>query len=225
MIIAIDGPSGVGKGTVARAVASALGMRHVDTGAMYRAVAWRADQLGLSLDDEDQIARLAAAATIEINGSDIRIDGTDASHAIRTPEIDRATTRVARLSRVREALVARQRALAEPDGVVMEGRDIGTAVFPDADVKIYLDASPEERARRRAHDPSHTSSQTQALADIAQAMQRRDDNDRTRQASPLSVAQDAITIDTTSLEIRQVVERVLVIVSAKQETAGRDGSR
>jgi len=225
MIIAIDGPSGVGKGTVARAVASALGMRHVDTGAMYRAVAWRADQLGLSLDDEDQIARLAAAATIEIDGSDIRIDGADASHAIRTPEIDRATTRVARLSRVREALVARQRALAEPDGVVMEGRDIGTAVFPDADVKIYLDASPEERARRRAHDPSHTSSQTQALADIAQAMQRRDDNDRTRQASPLSVAQDAITIDTTSLEIRQVVERVLVIVSAKQETAGRDGSR
>jgi len=225
MIIAIDGPSGVGKGTVARAVASALGMRHVDTGAMYRAVAWRAEQLGLSLDDEDQIARLAAAATIEIDGSDIRIDGADASHAIRTPEIDRATTRVARLSRVREALVARQRALAEPDGVVMEGRDIGTAVFPDADVKIYLDASPEERARRRAHDPSHTSSQTQALADIAQAMQRRDDNDRTRQASPLSVAQDAITIDTTSLEIRQVVERVLVIVSAKQETAGRDGSR
>ena len=225
MIIAIDGPSGVGKGTVARAVASALGMRHVDTGAMYRAVAWRAEQLGLSLDDEDQIARLAAAATIEIDGSDIRIDGADASHAIRTPEIDRATTRVARLSRVREALVARQRALAEPDGVVMEGRDIGTAVFPDADVKIYLDASPEERARRRAHDPSHTSSQTQALADIAQAMQRRDDNDRTRQASPLSVAQDAITIDTTSLEIRQVVERVLVIVSAKQETAGRDASR
>ena len=225
MIVAIDGPSGVGKGTVARAVASALGIRHVDTGAMYRAVAWRAEQLGLSLDDEDQISRLAAAATIEIDGSDIRIDGADASYAIRTPEIDRATTRVARLPRVREALVARQRAIAEPDGVVMEGRDIGTVVFPNADVKIYLDASPEERARRRAHDSAHSSSQTQALADIAQAMQRRDDNDRTRQASPLSVAQDAITIDTTSLEIRQVVERVLVIVSAKQETAGRDGSR
>ena len=224
MIIAIDGPSGVGKGTVARAVASALGIRHVDTGAMYRAVAWRAEQLGLSLDDEDQISRLAAAATIEIDGSDIRIDGADASYAIRTPEIDRATTRVARLPRVREALVARQRAIAEPDGVVMEGRDIGTVVFPNADVKIYLDASPEERARRRAHDSAHSSSQTQALADIAQAMQRRDENDRTREASPLSVATDAITIDTTNLPIQQVVERVLVIVSAKQATAVRHSS-
>jgi cytidylate kinase len=191
---------------------------------MYRAVAWRAEQLGLSLDDEDQISRLAAAATIEIDGSDIRIDGADASYAIRTPEIDRATTRVARLPRVREALVARQRAIAEPDGVVMEGRDIGTVVFPNADVKIYLDASPEERARRRAHDSAHSSSQTQALADIAQAMQRRDENDRTREASPLSVATDAITIDTTNLPIQQVVERVLVIVSAKQATAVRHSS-
>ncbi len=218
MIIAIDGPSGVGKGTVARVVASALGIRHVDTGAMYRAVAWRAEQLGLSLDDEDQIARLAASATMDVDGSDIRIDGADASHAIRTPEIDRATTRVARLPRVREALVARQRAMAEPDGVVMEGRDIGTVVFPDADAKIYLDASPEERARRRSHDPAHTSSQTQALAEIAQAMQRRDENDRTRQASPLVIAPDATVIDTTSLSIQQVVDRVMDIVRERQPT-------
>ena len=216
MIIAIDGPSGVGKGTVARAVASRLGLRHVDTGAMYRAVAWRAEQLGLPRDDEDRIAQLAADARLEIDGSDIRIDGADASHAIRTPEIDRATTRVARLPRVRAALVARQRAMAEPDGVVMEGRDIGTVVFPNADVKIYLDASPDERARRRAHDPAHTSSQTQVLADIAQAMQRRDENDRTRQASPLSLAPDATTIDTTTLQIQQVVDRVMVIVREKQ---------
>jgi cytidylate kinase len=221
MIIAIDGPSGVGKGTVARAVATALGMRHVDTGAMYRALAWRAGQLGLSLDDEDQMAQLAGSAAIEIDGSEVRIDGLDASHAIRTPEIDRATTRVARQARVREALVARQRAIAEPGGVVMEGRDIGTVVFPDADVKIYLDASPDERARRRAHDPAHTSSQTQAIADIAQAMQRRDENDRTRQASPLSVAADATTIDTTDLPIPQVVERVLALVRARRQTAGQ----
>jgi len=221
MIIAIDGPSGVGKGTVARAVGSALGIRHVDSGAMYRAVAWRAEQLGLSLDDEDQIARLAALATIDIDGSDIRIDGADASHAIRTPEIDRATTRVARLPRVRAALVARQRAIGDPDGVVMEGRDIGTVVFPNADVKVYLDASPEERVRRRAHDPAHTSSQTQALADIAQAMQHRDENDRTRQASPLAIAPDATVIDTTNLPIQQVVERVLVIVRQKQESVAR----
>jgi cytidylate kinase len=222
MIIAIDGPSGVGKGTVARAVAAALGIRHVDSGAMYRAVAWRAQQLGLSLDDEDQITRLAAAAAIEIDGSDIRIDGVDASHAIRTPEIDRATTHVARLPRVREVLVSRQRAIAVANGVVMEGRDIGTVVFPAADVKIYLDASPDERARRRARDAAHTSSQTQALADIAEAMQRRDDNDRTRQASPLSVAVDATLIDTTALPIQQVVEQVLVIVRAQQ---GRKAAR
>ncbi|MEI6668001.1 MAG: (d)CMP kinase [Acidobacteriota bacterium] len=215
MIIAIDGPSGVGKGTVARAVASALGVRHVDTGAMYRAVAWRAVQMGLPLDDEDQITQLAAGASIEIDGSQIRIDGTDVSDAIRTPDSDRATTSVARLARVREVLVARQRAMALPDGVVMEGRDIGTVVFPDADVKIYLDASPEERARRRAHDPAHTSSQTQAVADIAQAMQRRDESDRTRQASPLVVAPDAITIDTTQLPIQQVVDRVMAIVAQR----------
>lgn len=222
MIIAIDGPSGVGKGTVARAVAAALGLRHVDTGAMYRAVAWRAGQLGLSLDDENQMAHLATVATIDVDGSHVVIDGADATQAIRTPDIDRATTRVARLSRVREALVARQRAMAEPGGVVMEGRDIGTVVFPNADVKIYLDASPEERARRRSHDPAHTSSQTQALADIAQAMQRRDENDRTRQASPLIVAPDATTIDTTDLGIAQVVERVMVIVG--QLAASRSAS-
>jgi cytidylate kinase len=215
MIIAIDGPSGVGKGTVARVLAAALGIRHVDTGAMYRAVAWRAEQLGLPLDDEDHMERLAASAVIDINGSDIQIDGADASHAIRTPEIDRAVTKVARLPRVRAALVARQRAMAADHGAVMEGRDIGTVVFPHADVKVYLDASPEERARRRAHDPAHTSSQTQAVADIAQAMQSRDESDRTRQASPLSVAADAITIDTTRLSIQQVVDRVMDIVKAR----------
>ena len=202
----------MGKGTVARAVAAALGLHHIDTGAMYRALAWRAGQLGLNLDDEDRMARLAAECAIEIDGSQVAVDGQDASHAIRTPDIDRATTRVARLSRVREALVARQRGLAEAGGVVMEGRDIGTVVFPDADLKIFLDASPEERARRRAHDPAHTSSQTQALADIAQAMQRRDENDRTRQASPLTQAPDAVLIDTTSLPVQRVIDRVLALV-------------
>ena len=219
MIIAIDGPSGVGKGTVARAVAAALGLRHIDTGAMYRAVAWRAEQLGLLLDDEDAIANLAARCVMEIDGSQIRIDGADASHAIRTPEIDRATTRVARLPCVRAALVERQRALAREGGVVMEGRDIGTVVFPSADVKIYLDASAEERARRRAHDPAHSSGQTQALADIAQSMQRRDENDRTRQASPLTLAADATLIDTTDLPVQQVVDQVLLIVRERSSQA------
>ena len=221
-VVAIDGPSGAGKGTVARAVAAALGFRHVDTGAMYRAVAWRASQLGIDLDSEDAVLQVARAAVLDVDGSTVAIDGTDVSAAIRTPEIDRATTRVARLPRVRAELVARQRALADTGPLVMEGRDIGTVVFPDADVKFYLDASPEERARRRATDPAHTAAQTQALADIAQAMQRRDENDRTRQASPLSVAPDATIIDTTGMAIAQVVDRVLVVVRGR--LAGRSAA-
>ncbi|MDQ1345321.1 MAG: CMP/dCMP kinase, partial [Pseudomonadota bacterium] len=165
-VIAIDGPSGVGKGTVARALAAALGYRHVDTGAMYRAVAWRAQQLGLDLDDEGAVLAVAQAAVIDVDGSRVMIDGTDVSAAIRTPDIDRATTRVARLPQVRAELVARQRALAEQGPLVMEGRDIGTVVFPAAAVKIYLDASADERARRRACDPAHSAAQTQDLAHI-----------------------------------------------------------
>jgi len=214
-VIAIDGPSGVGKGTVARALAAALGYRHVDTGAMYRAVAWRSQQLGLDLDDEDAVLAVAQAALIEADGSRVVIDGTDVSAAIRTPDIDRATTRVARLPRVRAELVARQRALAEQGPIVMEGRDIGTVVFPAAAVKIYLDASADERARRRAHDPAHSAAQTQDLARIAEAMRRRDENDRTRQASPLSIAADATVVDTTGIPASRVVDQVLAIVRAR----------
>ena len=220
MIIAIDGPSGVGKGTVARALAAALGLRHIDTGGMYRAVAWRGLQLGLDLDDEAVVSELAATADIRVEGTRIWIDGTDVSHAIRTPDIDRAVTRVARLSRVRERLVARQRAMADAGGVIMEGRDIGTVVFPDADLKVYLDASPEERARRRASDPAHTAAQTQALADVAQAMASRDNSDRTRASSPLVIAPDAVVIDTTSISAAEVVERVLAILSERKATRG-----
>ena len=214
-VIAIDGPSGVGKGTVARALAAALGYRHVDTGAMYRAVAWRAQQSGTDLDDEEAVLAVARAAAFEVDGSRVVIDGTDVSASIRTPEIDRATTRVARLPRVRAELVARQRALAEQGPLVMEGRDIGTVVFPSAAVKIYLDASPDERARRRAHDPAHTAARTQDLAHIAEAMQRRDENDRTRQASPLSIAADATVVDTTAVPAAEVVARVLALVRAR----------
>jgi cytidylate kinase len=219
-VIAIDGPSGVGKGTVARALAAALGFRHVDTGAMYRAVAWRAQQLGVDLDDEDAVLAVARSAVLVVHGSAVVIDGTDVSGAIRTPEIDRATTRVARLAKVRAELVARQRALADEGPVVMEGRDIGTVVFPAAAVKIYLDASADERARRRAHDPAHTAAQTQDLAHIAEAMQRRDENDRTRQASPLSIAADAIVVDTTGIPAAKVVDQVLAIVRSRVSVPG-----
>src|SRR5262245_34670904 len=154
LIIAIDGPSGAGKGTVARTVAARLSYRHIDTGAMYRAIAWLAGHDGLDLQDEALVADLAGAATLEVN-SIVRVNGHDVTSAIRTPEMDRAAAVVARHPKVRAALVKRQRSYGQDGGVVMEGRDIGSVVFPDADVKIYLDASPNERARRRATDEAH----------------------------------------------------------------------
>jgi len=216
LVIAIDGPSGVGKGTVARAVAETLGYRHVDTGVMYRAVGWKAVTLGLALDDEDGLARLARDLRMEMAGSRVFVDGQDATQGIRTVEIDRAASAVARLPRVREALVGRQRAMGAGGGIVMEGRDIGTVVFPQADVKIFLEASPEERAQRRANDPAHAGGGTQSVAHLAQEMAARDQQDSARAASPLSVAADATVVDTTHLSIPAVVSRVLAIVRAKQ---------
>ena len=211
ILLAIDGPSGVGKGTVSRAVARALGYRHIDTGAMYRAVAWKARREGLALDDEMAVAALAARVPLDVGQGIVVADGVDITADIRTADMDRAAASVARLPRVRAILVERQRALGGGGGVVMEGRDIGTVVFPDADVKIYLDASPEERARRRAADPAHAGS-GQPLADVATALAARDKSDATRAASPLTIAPDAVLIDTTGVPIEEVVGRVLELV-------------
>ena len=208
MIIAIDGPSGAGKGTISRTLADELGYRHIDTGAMYRAVAWKALHEDIPLDDEEAVAALAHRAAIDIEGRGVSVDGHDVTRAIRTPEIDRASSAVARLPKVREVLVARQRELGRSGNAVMEGRDIGTVVFPDADIKIYLDASEEERVRRRASDPAHTGSQAGQTA-VAEAIKARDTADSTRTASPLSMAPDSIHIDTTSMSIIEVVERIL----------------
>jgi cytidylate kinase len=215
LIIAIDGPSGAGKGTVARAVAARLGYRHVDTGAMYRAIAWKALRDGAELDDEHAVAEIGERATFDLEQGRVTIDGHDVATAIRTPEIDRASAIVARHPAVRRALVARQRAMGERGAVVMEGRDIGTVVFPLAGLKIYLDASPEERARRRAADPAHTSSRTAQLSDVANALAERDKSDSTRAVSPLAVATDAIVIDTTGLPAADVIDRVIELVKAK----------
>lgn len=213
LIIAIDGPSGAGKGTVARAVALALDYRHVDTGGMYRAVAWKALLDGVDLSNEEAVALLARSATFELAHGKVGIDGHDVTTAIRTSEMDAAAASVARLPKVRAALVERQRSYGAEGGVVMEGRDIGTVVFPAADVKLYLDASPEERARRRSQDPSHTAGREKTgVAVVAEALAARDQSDRTRTVSPLSKADDALYVDTTGLTIEEVVSRALQAV-------------
>ena len=218
MLFAIDGPSGAGKGTVARAIANTLRCRHVDTGAMYRAVAWRAVDRRLDLDDETALAALAREATLTAEQGRVVIDGTDVTTAIRTPAMDAAAARVARLPQVREVLVARQRAYATDGDLVMEGRDIGTVVLPDADVKVYLDADEGERARRRAGDTAHAA-QGGDVAIIASALSHRDQSDRSRTVSPLTQAADATYIDTTGVPVADVVAQVLALVEAVRTRA------
>jgi cytidylate kinase len=184
---------------------------------MYRAVAWKALREGVDLADEEAGADTARRAELVVGDGVVSVDGHDVARAIRTPEIDAAAAAVSRQPRVREVLIAQQRDMGRAGGVVMEGRDIGTVVFPDADVKIYLDATPEERARRRAHDPAHSlSGGTTTVGDVATALEARDRSDRTRSVSPLTAAEDAFGIDTTGLSIEDVIQRVLTLVAERQ---------
>jgi len=183
---------------------------------MYRAVGWKAMQDGVPLDDETALAALAEGARIDVTSTHVTIDGVDVTRAIRTPEIDRAAASVARLPRVRSVLVDQQRQMGINGAIVMEGRDIGTVVFPNADVKLYLDASPEERARRRATDPAHTGVPA-AVSEVATLLTQRDELDRTRTASPLYAATDAVIVDTTGKSIETVVAETLALIRRKSE--------
>ena len=208
-VIAIDGPAGSGKSTVARAVAARLGLDYLDTGAMYRSVALAALRQGVDPADAEVVTTLAQRVQIDV-GDVVRVDGVDATVEIRSPEVSRVVSAVAANPGVRHEMVRRQRDWAgRRGGGVIEGRDIGSVVFPEAEVKVYLTASDEERASRRSKEVSDLDYGTVA-ADIA----RRDHADSTRAASPLAVAGDAVVIDTTGKSVDEVVADVLALVPA-----------
>ncbi|MCG3161241.1 MAG: Cytidylate kinase [Acidobacteria bacterium] len=219
MIIAIDGPAGAGKSTIARAVARRLGYLFINTGAMYRAVAWKALQMGVSLDDAGGVGRLAYDSLIELTGEvdSMRalIDGRDITSEIATPQVGQAASIVSAIPAVRRALVARQQEMGRAGGVVMEGRDIGTQVFPEAEVKIYLDASSEARAQRRFAEDTERGVAVASLEQMKAEIEERDHRDKTRADSPLTQAEDAIYIDSSAMTIDEVVEKILKIVKQK----------
>ena len=208
-VIAIDGPAGSGKSTVARAVAERLGLDYLDTGAMYRSVAFAALRRGIDPNEVEMVGRLAEQVEIDV-AETVTVDGVDATIEIRGPEVTRAVSAVAANPEVRKEMVRRQREWADKhNGGVIEGRDIGSVVFPEAELKVYLTASDEERAARRTKEVRDLDYGTVA-ADIA----RRDHADSTRAASPLAIPQDGVVIDTTGRSIAEVVEDVLAKVPA-----------
>jgi len=213
IVVAIDGPAGSGKSTIARRLAERLGFRLIDTGAMYRAVGLWALRAGIPLDDMHRLEQLAREAHIELRGSlpQVFLNGEDVTGAIRTPEVSEAASKVSTVPGVRRALVEKQRAMAASSSVVMEGRDIGTVVFPDAQVKIYLDADPEVRAQRRFKELQEKGS-SPGFEELVREIRERDRRDQTRADSPLRQAPDAILVDTTGMSIKEVEESILKIV-------------
>lgn len=205
MVIAIDGPAGAGKSTVARAVAAELGITYLDSGAMYRCVALAALEAGADLDDGEALGDLAAGLEVSFAGRAVLLGGRDVSDAIREPAVSAAASRVSVHPRVREALVARQRQLIAGAEYVAEGRDIGTVVSPGAPLKVFLTASDEERARRRAAETGED------FESVLAAQRRRDSRDREREHGALRPAADAIELDTTGLGLEEVVGRVVAL--------------
>jgi cytidylate kinase len=221
VVVAIDGPAGAGKSTIARRVAGKMGFTYIDTGAMYRAVALAALRAGAALEDAARLEELAHAAAIEFEpgGSRVFLNGEDVSEAIRQPEVSPAASKVSAIPGVRRAMVARQREIAAGTSVVMEGRDIGTVVFPDAEVKIFLDARPEVRAGRRSRELEEKGLAVRT-EEVDREMRERDRRDATRADSPLVQASDAVYLDTTALSLDEV-EQVILKTIAERARASR----
>jgi cytidylate kinase len=218
LIIAIDGPAGAGKSTVASRIARKLGYVNIETGAMYRALALKAVENDISFDDEAALVELANKSHIDldptIDGNRVKLDAHDVTDRIRERDVTEAASRVSVHPKVREWMVTRQRQLGARGGVVMEGRDIGTKVFPDADLKIFLDAAPEVRGDRRFRQQPVTASVKPES--VIEEMRARDQRDRSRANSPLIPAPDSVVIDSTQLDIEQVMQRVEELVGAAQ---------
>jgi CMP/dCMP kinase len=209
-VIAIDGPAGAGKSTIAKALASRLGLEYLDTGAMYRAVTFAALHHGIPLDDEQAVAALAVSVSLTVDGNGVVVDGLDATQAIRGPEVTAAVSKVAANSGVRAEMRQRQQQwAAERGGGVIEGRDIGSVVFPDAELKLYLTASPRERAMRRVAQSGGD------VDEIEAAIARRDHLDSTRSDSPLTEAAGSTVVDTTGRTISDVLDHIVQLLEAR----------
>ncbi len=207
-LITIDGPVAVGKSTVGRLLAGKLGYRFIDTGAMYRALAWKALKLGLDPEDEEGLSELARSTAMEFSGDgELLVDGRVVSHELRQPSVEERVSLVSRIAEVRQAMVAQQQAIARENGAVMAGRDIGTVVLPRAELKVYLEASAEERARRR-YQELRQQGKAVDYASVLDDLKRRDSIDSQRAVSPLRPASDAHIIDTEGLEVEVVVDRI-----------------
>ena len=205
MVIAIDGPAGAGKSTVARGVAEALGLTYLDSGAMYRSVALAALRRGVDPGDGEALGKLASGLEISFDAGEVRLEGEDVTTAIREPEVSEAASRVAAHPEVRAAMVAGQRALIERGGYVAEGRDIGTVVSPDAPLKVFLTASDDERARRRAAESG------EPVERVIAEQRRRDARDTQREHGALRPADDAVEVETSALSVTEVVNRVVAL--------------
>ena len=218
-VICIDGPNASGKGAVSRGVAERLGWRRLDSGAIYRALGLAAARRSLAPDEAGRLAALAADLDLDFRGDRVLLEGRDVTRALATEEAGAAASRIAALAPVRAALLERQRAFRRPPGLVADGRDMGTVVFPDAECKVFLTASPEARARRRHKQLRHQGMDV-SLAPLFEAIRERDERDRMREAAPLRPAEGAFRLDTTRLGVEETLERVMEHV----RTTGRRGA-